>query len=763
MSKITLDIKTKPIEVAALFSDAGLWPVPIGQNVTSVNSAKATNVIGWNKNPSHSPEIWSRATGVGIMPTGRLIAVDRDCMEIEKRKYVDSIFPPSLVERFGNKNKSSTLFFEVPEGDTIPGRKDFNFLEIEILSTNHYCAMFLPFKGGDYYSIKNLDLFLEGDFPVFTKDIRADLEAANAKFRDANKNQSPNNGLGAFSPGRCRHGSHNDLRDHRFAMAKNRESIEYIIKKTLQRDKEINKGADFTYYDCPTRNWPKGNDRFENAKGEVETLNKSKNLNLPSKGIEEVTFGDFEDEEIDKTKTFNNFFLKLKEIQPQGEIARLQEQIVNNGSYERPDAVLLSLLGFYGNLSSHFRCYHSIADHGEIIRGQVLSNITSNLYTLDVVKSAGGKSSTFSFLNHFTELIPELSDFIKGRGGVSLAVMHENLALNPRPLYKIDEISSLFNSAKKPGNFAGLLEDLCSDFWEHTGVHSRDRRGESYGVCFNPRATIIGATTLNNFNEMISNKDYLAGIGRRLLINIDIGSNLKKRAFPSKKYHFEQIASLKNIVLCAANQECQPELPVDKYIKGLSKKGEMVFWEFGKTFSMLPVKMTDAANAFCQKDLLEIENMLVDCCPVPMFQVKFNSLIEITIKVALAYSLGRVTVKDEMPVVNDMTLGDVKWASNFVLRSFFKEYEYNQRHDKEFAKVSKERAADTVMESLSRDFGKRDLGGGVFIADLRSFKKQCKRKGITPLEAISASNNYNAVRCVRSGMNTHRVIRNIDT
>jgi P4 family phage/plasmid primase-like protien len=215
-------------------------------------------------------DAWEAATGVGLLcgePSG-IICLDIDITEemthlLPIREALLSQLPPILLGKIGNPKKPPSRFFNF-NGEKA---RKWKYIHVELLSTGNQTVM--PYSKhpdfGEYTwsgrSIKDVDL---DDLPNLSDSIIKYLDEVNEREKErvkANRVRSsrgesvlPNDG--EYTPGRCRHGSHNHI--SAWALGKYRAkkiTRDDLIRGVLSYDKKYNASADKLYFECPSRKW----------------------------------------------------------------------------------------------------------------------------------------------------------------------------------------------------------------------------------------------------------------------------------------------------------------------------------------------------------------------------------------------------------------------------------------------------------------------------------------------------------------------------
>lgn len=213
---------------------------------------------------------WTTATGLGLLcgePTG-VICLDIDLIldkSPELIKEITDMLPPILSGKRGNPKKRPSQFFRY-SGEKA---KKFNNIHVEILSTGNQTIIppsnhpdtKAPYEwvGDPLYNISSDEL------PPLPDGLIAWLEEKNNSLNK--KSQT------AVTPGvgRCAHGSHNKISALGVALFHNKYPFDRLVRRLIEKDKEINYKSEYFYFNCPSRPW-KQKSIEENAKDFVEQI-----------------------------------------------------------------------------------------------------------------------------------------------------------------------------------------------------------------------------------------------------------------------------------------------------------------------------------------------------------------------------------------------------------------------------------------------------------------------------------------------------------
>jgi len=509
------EVKLPLVDKAEIFIDAGYHAIPIGQDATNLSTLKGAIVNKWQHRETFNLSEWERARGIGIQFKNRIVAIDRDATDIKMREAVDAVFPPAEVERFGNPGKSSTLFFEVPKGIDIPGRYYFKSISVEVLSEGHYCAMYLPYNGSQYYRISNFSRFLEGDFPPLTREILDDLSRVDNLFKVAKiavaKEDGDSTGeahdFGKLESGRCRRGSHHAMGRIMLPQIDRGDSKEAIVNELIRVDKEVNRDSDYYYFNCPTRRW-KYKKLEDNAEWLIDDRLNRTGQKIPDKGLVQVTWGKSVVMSHPK-KDENKKKKALKKVRlPDGIGKEIYSYIYSNSRIKRRSFSFASTLSLFSVLSGN-RCH--------------FRRTLPNIYCLICAETGQGKDwplkSPLEILNEAAmhELIGQ-EDYGSG------TAMFDGFPNQRVRLDSIDEASDLFAAFNDRGNYHNANKgDVLTKLFSASGklfTGKRNRTDGEIGKCFSPMLSIIMATTPAGLKQLHYN-NFVKGLGPRIMFFFD--------------------------------------------------------------------------------------------------------------------------------------------------------------------------------------------------------------------------------------------------
>jgi len=196
-----------------------------------------------------------------------VIALDIDILDYEDSEIYQellSMLPPLQCGKIGNPNKPPTRFYSY-NGE--PNRK-FRALGIELLSTGAQTVV-PPSKHETHGSYNWIGLpLLEAldDLQNLPSDVVNWLDQKNDELKGTSGSIELTPGKG-----RCNHGSHNVISALGVALIKENYPFDLLVNRLMQKDKQINFGADSYYFLCPTRKW-KSNDGKKNAEMFVDEI-----------------------------------------------------------------------------------------------------------------------------------------------------------------------------------------------------------------------------------------------------------------------------------------------------------------------------------------------------------------------------------------------------------------------------------------------------------------------------------------------------------
>lgn len=248
------------------YADMGL---PVGPA-----EGKAIKINGWSKlQPEdflsdNTYNFWKNATGIGIVcgESSGIICLDIDIDKSINPELIDEItskIPPILSGKIGNPNRRPAQFFKYNGEQS----RKFNNIGVEILSTGNQ-TIIPPSKhpkfeqyqwvGTPLHKLSDID-----ELPVLPSGFIDWLIEKNQQHAtDKTNAETP---VTEKSTGRCSHGSHNTISALAYALFKQNYPFDLLLDRILKRDKELNYGADYLYFNCPSRPW-KHKDTVKNAK-----------------------------------------------------------------------------------------------------------------------------------------------------------------------------------------------------------------------------------------------------------------------------------------------------------------------------------------------------------------------------------------------------------------------------------------------------------------------------------------------------------------
>jgi hypothetical protein len=222
---------------------------------------------------------WQKATGIGVIcgEQSKIICVDIDTEDKELIKKITAKLPPILSGKIGNPNRRPAQFFRYN------GEKSKKFIDIgvEILSNGNQ-TIIPPSKHPKFskyqwigtplhkIDIDDLPTLPEG-FIEFLEQLNDESKKYKTKLDNKTSSENANVNLPEYSPGRCRHGSHNKLSALGVALVKKNYDFDRLVNRLLKEDRKYNFKADKNYFSCPSRNWKHKQD-IENAKDFVDEL-----------------------------------------------------------------------------------------------------------------------------------------------------------------------------------------------------------------------------------------------------------------------------------------------------------------------------------------------------------------------------------------------------------------------------------------------------------------------------------------------------------
>lgn len=254
--------------------------------VTPVKAGKGPFIDEWQKlgdkimAPSYH-HAWSEATGLALVtgPTSGIIAldidIDPDCedpIKLEIRKKLEEMLPPIFCARQGNPKRLPVRFYQYSNFK----KMKFKALSVELLSDGNACVLPPSYHepSDGYYkwvgqSLLDVDPY---DLPIIPEEILSFLFEENEKAiieaskKSKKKPKVPKiDTLLTIIKGRCKSGSYDYISRVGVALRYKKKTTEEMVSELLELDKKINDDADYRFFECKTRRWPKNNSMRENA------------------------------------------------------------------------------------------------------------------------------------------------------------------------------------------------------------------------------------------------------------------------------------------------------------------------------------------------------------------------------------------------------------------------------------------------------------------------------------------------------------------
>jgi hypothetical protein len=185
-------------------------------------------------------------------PASNLIALDIDLpadnpLTIE----LESMLPPIYIAKQGRPGRAPCRFYTYNDE---PSRK-FDKIHVEILSKGRNTVIppsyhILAKKNYEWISTN----LLEANFlciPALPLTVIPWLEQKESQAKGIEVDNSEL----TIEAGRCKHGSHNFMSSLAMKLFSKDCPFPYILKSIIAKDKEINREADYLYFQCPTRRW----------------------------------------------------------------------------------------------------------------------------------------------------------------------------------------------------------------------------------------------------------------------------------------------------------------------------------------------------------------------------------------------------------------------------------------------------------------------------------------------------------------------------
>jgi P4 family phage/plasmid primase-like protien len=264
---------------ASLYNEAKNY-IKLGAPVGPAEG-KAIKVPSWS---ALSPEeffddkylsFWKRATGIGVVcgESSGVICLDIDIDKAVNPQLIAEItarIPPIMSGKIGNPNRRPAQFFRY-NGER---SRKFNNIGVEILSTGNQ-TIIPPSKHPKFelYSWVGTPLHMLSDLdelPTLPDGFIEWLEQIDNEHKSPPTQNAAATGV-SQAKGRCNHGSHNTLSALGVALIHQNYPFDRLMQRLIKRDKELNHGADYYYFECPSRPW-KHKDPNENVKDFVEEL-----------------------------------------------------------------------------------------------------------------------------------------------------------------------------------------------------------------------------------------------------------------------------------------------------------------------------------------------------------------------------------------------------------------------------------------------------------------------------------------------------------
>lgn len=199
---------------------------------------------------------WSGVDGINILtgPRSGIAVLDIDILktkEPEKYSEVLAVLPQIYSGRTGNRDKAPAIFFRY-NGEK---SRKWNHISVEFFGEKGNVVLPPSMHPNGYpyewHGVPLTDLDVD-DLPVASDELFQALNVLNDKYKPRDKKGAGKHEL-IPERGRCNHGSHNVLSDYAVALRKAGYSMNTVVRRIDAKDKEINRGADFTYFECPQR------------------------------------------------------------------------------------------------------------------------------------------------------------------------------------------------------------------------------------------------------------------------------------------------------------------------------------------------------------------------------------------------------------------------------------------------------------------------------------------------------------------------------
>ena len=204
-----------------------------------------------------------------------IICLDIDILDSDQRladvrKEIQKLLPPTFSGRNGNRKKPTSIFYQYD--GSIEKRTVFDNIDVEILSGGHACVLPESMHPNgykyEYVGASLLDITPD-ELPLINPDLLEFLDAKNKEYQKEKVKDSKVKLVP--EEGRCNHGSHKIISKLGVALIHKNYPFDRLVKRLLNKDKEINFNSKIKYFDCHTRRW-KSNDTNKNANDFVESM-----------------------------------------------------------------------------------------------------------------------------------------------------------------------------------------------------------------------------------------------------------------------------------------------------------------------------------------------------------------------------------------------------------------------------------------------------------------------------------------------------------
>jgi len=366
-------------------------------------------------------------------------------------------------------------------------------------------------------------------------------------------------------------------------------------------------------------------------------------------------------------------------------------------------------------------------------------DIAPNLLILYVAESGSGKSTSSKVINKILALDKRLMLTWGGSSIRSDSAFCEGFQKSPIRYYKFDEFSTILKGKKGQDSYTkGLAENMMqyyNDYGEGDFCKGITIREGSYGVCIDPKLSMLMFTSPAHFKEM-DKDDFESGLGRRTFTIVDDDFNDREVGKEKQKEFFKE--DEKQVLINFVNKYVlpMPEDDEDKDFftmydevdithaqilkqKSKGRKGDIYFEKALAPRIVNRMKETPEVNKYMRYDFISYQNKLTQDSrksadmkqriivnSIGEFMNKFMTIHSLAGRKNPSLTIEMCSVEYALSHIKKYILGDLSQDIQTIYSDDNEQIDYLSKSIYQFQKRLKEKMKEDEVFTVSDDIVK---------------------------------------------------------